>query len=204
VGSAGRYGVVGEVSLKVFPAAEARATVQLRCGNLAAALDSQRRVRQAVHDLDALDVDLSGHVLWARLAGATAALPARLDAVCRLLGDAAEVIDGADDQRLWHDAVECRWAPADATIVKIPATLGGLAELAAALADLGAVRATSGGAAVWLATTASIDTVAARLPAAARAMIVRGAGCGRVLGRPLGNVFDERVRRTLDPAGRFS
>jgi glycolate oxidase FAD binding subunit len=203
VGSAGRYGVVGEVSLKVFPAPEARATVRRHYRSLTDVLDGHLTMRHAVHDLDALDVDLSGHVLFVRLAGAAAALPPRLDAVRRLLGDTAEVIDGPEDQRVWHDAVECRWASSDAMIVKIPATPGGLVPLAAALAELGALRATSGGAAVWLATTAAIDTVAARLPAASRAVIVRGAGCGRVLGRPLGNVFDERVRRTLDPLGRF-
>jgi glycolate oxidase FAD binding subunit len=204
VGSAGRYGVVGEVSLKVFPAPEARATVRRRYRDLNEALSGHLGVCETTHDLDALDVDLIGYVMFVRLAGAAAALPARLEAVRRLLGDTAEVIDGVDDQRLWHDTVECRWAPADATILKIPATIGGLWTLAPALAELGALRATSGGAAVWLATSAAIDTVAARLPAGARAVIVRGAGCGRVLGRPLGNVFDERVRRTLDPTGRFS
>jgi glycolate oxidase FAD binding subunit len=206
VGSAGRYGVIGEVSLKVFPAPEARVTVRMAAPSLALALDAHRRVREVVHDLDALDVDLTAHVLYVRLAGALAALPARTAAVRRLLGadDASDVLDGAADRQMWHDAAECAWAPADTTIVKVPSTPGGVAHLATALSGLGRLRSTSGGAAVWLATTEAMDTVAARLPGTARGVIVRGAGCGRVLGRPLGNVFDERVRRTLDPAGRFS
>ena len=204
VGSAGRYGVVGELSLKVFPAPEARVTVRMHCGTLALVLEGHRRARAVVHDLEALDIDLTGHVLFARLAGAAAALPARTETVRRLLDAAGpDVIAGPDDQHLWDAAAECAWAPADAALVKVPSTPGGLAHLAAALAGLGALRATSGGAAVWLATAEPMDEVTARLPAAARAVIVRGAGCGRILGRPLGNVFDERVRRTLDPAGRF-
>jgi hypothetical protein len=168
-------------------------------------LEGHRRVRAVVHDLEALDVDLTGHVLFARLAGAAAALPARTETVRRLLdATGPDVIAGPDDQHLWDAAAECAWAPADAALVKVPSTPGGLAHLATALAGLGALRATSGGAAVWLATAQPMDVVAARLPSAARAVIVRGAGCGRVLGRPLGNVFDERVRRTLDPAGRFT
>jgi glycolate oxidase FAD binding subunit len=206
VGSAGRYGVVGEVSLKVFPAPAARVTVRMPAPTLTAALEAHRRVRDVTHVLDALDVDLTANVLYVRLAGALAAMPARTAVVRRLLGanDATDVFDAAADRQLWHDAAECAWAPAATTIVKVPSTPGGVAHLAAALSDLGPLRATSGGAAVWLATTASMETVAARLPGTARGVIVRGAGCGRVLGRPLGNVFDERVRRTLDPAGRFS
>ncbi len=205
VGSAGRYGVVAEISLKVFPAPEGRVTVRMTAPSLALALDGHRRVRDVVHDLDALDVDLTANVLCVRLAGALAALPARTAAVRRVLGaGATELVEGDTDRQLWHDAAECAWAPAGTAIVKVPSTPGGLAHLAAALAGLGPLRATSGGAAVWLATTASMEVVAARLPGAARGVIVRGAGCGRVLGRPLGNVFDERVRRTLDPLGRFS
>lgn len=205
VGSAGRYGVVGEISLKVFPAPEGRVTVRMTCGTLAAALDGHRRVREVVHDLDALDVDLTGHVLYVRLAGALAALPARTATVRRLLGDGAtEVVDGDTERELWHDAAECAWAPAGTAIVKVPSTPSGLAHLATALSGLGPLRATSGGAAVWLATPEPMEVVAARLPGTARGVIVRGAGCGRVLGRPLGNAFDERVRRALDPAGRFS
>ena len=75
----------------------------------------------------------------------------------RLLGDDAEVIGGPDDQRLWHDAAECGWASPDATIVKIPATIGGLAPLATALSELGTLRATSGGGAVWLATSSATE-----------------------------------------------
>jgi glycolate oxidase FAD binding subunit len=205
VGSAGRYGVIGEISLKVFPAPEARVTVRLPAPTLAHALKGHRRVREVVHDLDALDVDLTANLLYVRLAGAVAALPARTATVRRLLGEGAtEVVDGDTERQLWHDAAECAWAPAGTAIVKVPATPGGLAHLAGALSGLGPLRATSGGAAVWLATTESMEVVAARLPGTARGVIVRGAGCGRVLGRPLGNVFDERVRRALDPAGRFT
>jgi glycolate oxidase FAD binding subunit len=205
VGSAGRYGVVGELSLKVFPAPEARVTVRMECGTLAQALERHRHLRAVVHDLEALDVDLTGHVLFARLAGAAAALPARTEAVQRLWGAGeTDVIAGPNDQRLWDETSACAWTSADAALVKVPSTPGGLAHLASALAGLGALRATSGGAAVWLATSQPMEVVAARLPGTARAVIVRGAGCGRVLGRPLGNVFDERVRRTLDPAGRFA
>jgi glycolate oxidase FAD binding subunit len=205
VGSAGRYGVVGEISLKVFPRPEARLTLRVTCGSLAEALDRHRRLRDAVPDLEALDVDLTGITVWARLAGAAAPLPRRADRARRVLGAATvEVLEGADDARVWEDAAELTWAPSGSTIVKVPSAPGRLSQLTAALAAFGALRATCGAAALLLATTRAVDDVQAALPSDARAVVLRGAECGRLLGRGRGNVFDERVRRTLDPARRFA
>ena len=205
VGSAGRYGVVGEVSLKVFPRPEARLTLRVECASLAEALDRHRRLRDAVHDLEALDVDLTRTTVWARLAGASGPLPRRADRARHALGGVPlDLLDGADDTRAWEDAAELAWAPSAATIVRVPCGPGRLSQLTAALAAFGALRSTSGGAAVLLATTRTLDEVQAALPAAARGVVLRGAECGRLLGSGWGNVFDERVRRTLDPASRFA
>ena len=205
VGSAGRYGVVGEVSFKVFPRPEARLTLRVGCGSLAETIDRHRRLRDAAPDLEALDADLSALTVWARLAGAGTALPQRADRARQALGGTSiEMLEDAADARAWEDAAELRWAPAGSTIVKVPSTPGLLGQLAAALTPLGVLRATGGGAAVLLATTRAVDDVQAALPSDARAVVLRGSDCGRILGSGRGNVFHERVRRTLDPTGRFS
>lgn len=205
VGSAGRYGVVGEVSLKVFPRPEARLTLRVACASLAEALDRHRRLRDVVHDLEALDVDLTRTTVWARLAGASGPLPRRAERARHALGGGpVDVLEGAEDARAWEDAAELAWAPSSSTIVRVSSAPGRLSQLTAALAALGALRSTSGGAAVLLATTRAVDEVQAALPSEARAVVLRGAECGRLLGRGQGNVFDERVRRTLDPASRFA
>jgi glycolate oxidase FAD binding subunit len=205
VGSGGRYGVVGEVSLKVFPRPEARLTLRLRSATLAEALDRHQRLRGAVTDLEALDVDLTGLTVWARLAGAATALPRRAERARQALdGTALDILEGAAEARAWEDAAELTWAPPGSTIVKVASTPGRLGHLVAVLTALGPVRGTSGGAALLLATSRPVAEVQAALPAEARAVVLRGADCGRVLGRGQGNVFDERVRRSLDPAGRFA
>lgn len=204
VGSAGRYGVVAEVAFKVFPAPEARATLRVTAPSVAGALDVFRRLHAGVPDLDALDVDLTEAVVWARLAGAAAALPERLDRAAGLGGSArVERLDGDADAQAWSDAADLAWAAPATTVIKVIATPGRLVAVHAALARAGRLRVICGGAALLLATTQPVAEVEAALPAGARAVVVRGAECGQVLGAGRGNLFDERVRRTLDPSGRF-
>jgi len=216
VGSAGRYGVVGEVAFKVFPAPEARRTVRVACASLADAIERGRRLREAMPDLDALDVDLVDATVWARLAGAAVALPPRVErARGAVAGAAVALLDGDDDRRIWADGAELAWAPPAATVIKVPTTPGRLASLAGPLVALGRARAIAAGSAVLVATTRALDDIHAVLEAqASRGVVVRGAACGRILGgRGAGGaatfaggsqLFDERVRRALDPAGRFA
>lgn len=216
VGSAGRYGVVGEVAFKVFPSPEARCTVRVGCASLADALERQRRLRDALPELDALDVDLTAATVWARVAGPPAALPARLErARVAVAGAAVAVLEGDDDRAHWADAAELSWASPAAAVIKVPTTPGRLPALAGPLVTLGHTRAVAAGSAVLVATSHPLDQVQAALEThASRAVVVRGADCGRLLGGrgPAGataftagaQLFDERVRRALDPAGRFA
>jgi len=204
VGSAGRYGVVGEVAFKVFPAPEARATLRVTAPSVAGALETYRRLQAGVPDLDALDADLTDGVVWARLAGAAAALPARLERAAVVTGGGrVERLAGDDDAQAWGEAADLSWTAIGAAVVKVVATPGRLVAVHAALARAGRLRVTCGGAAVLLATEQPVSEIEAALPAGTRAVVVRGGECGRVLGAGRGSLFDERVRRTLDPTGRF-
>ncbi|MGD9905158.1 MAG: FAD-binding protein [Vicinamibacterales bacterium] len=204
VGSAGRFGVIGEVALKVFPAPEARATLRVAATSTAAALAAHRRLLGAVPDLEALDVDVAEAVVWARLAGAASALPTRFERARAVVGDAtASYLGGDDDAAVWDAAADLAWAPPGATVVKVAAAPSRLEALVAALGGLGPLRITCAGAAILVATARPVADVEAALPPGSRAAVARGADCGRVLGAAVSNVFGERVRRTLDPTGRF-
>jgi glycolate oxidase FAD binding subunit len=205
VGSAGRFGVIGEVAFKVFPAPAAAITLRLPCPSVAAALEAHERLRLAVADLDALDVDLATPTVWVRVAGAASALPAAVAVARAALGaDAPELLEGEADQAVWADAGEYVWAAGHRLLVKIATTPSRLAGLPAAVAALGPARAIAAGAAVLLATDAPPVDVEAALPPGVRAIVVRGETCGRALGARHDAVFARRVRRTLDPAGRFA
>lgn len=203
VGSGGRLGVIAEVSLKVFPHAEATCTVVTRAGSTHDALAAHERLRRAALDLDALDLDVSTHTVLARLAGAAAALPARAERAAHALGGDVQRLHGHDEAAQWAAHTRALWHSGP-LVVKVPTTPGRLGALLEALAPLGAVRASVAGAVVYLTTAAPLDAVDTALAGyGTSGAVVRGVGHGRRLGPTTPRPFHDRVRATLDPDGRF-
>lgn len=203
VGSAGRLGVIAEVSLKVFPRPEATRTIVAQADSLADALAAHERLRLANLDLDALDLDATARVVSARLAGAAAALDARAERAAGALALASTTLTGADETRHWTEhSITVEQDPG--VTVKVPATPTRLATTLAALAPFGPCRASVGGAVVYLHTTHPLATIDAAFATAGLAgAVVRGSGCGTLLGVRPASAFADRVRATLDPDGRF-
>lgn len=214
VGSAGRFGVLTEVTLKVFPSPEARSTVVSECGTLQEAMRRVRALEAQRLDLEALDASEAG-TLWIRVAGRAAALQARIDNVIAATGGRAVI--GAEEAQIWNDAREFAWVPAGQSIVKVPLSGSAIDAVASAVAataprraessgnrpEAPRVRVTCGGRCAWIATpdVTSIDT---RLASAGlRGVVIRGAAAGERIGRPDSHIFEERVRRVLDPHSRF-
>jgi len=210
VGSLGRFGVLVEISMKVFPAPETRATLRAR-------YDGSTRARSAVHaleaarfDLDSVDFDGSG-TLWIRVAGCAEAMDARLSRIRQVLADvggqpplAIETLDGERERQVWDHAREFQWVPRHASLVKLPVTSKALRDLRELEHLVTAVRYTSGGAVAWLAGGEG-SMLSKRLAAMSlTGLIVRGPSAGTLIGLIEGNVFEERVRRALDPRNRFS
>ncbi len=203
VGSAGRLGVIAEVSLKVFPRPEATRTLVVRTGSLAEALGAHERLRLANLDLDALDLDAASATVSARLAGAADALDARADRAIGVAGRAADTCTGTAEAQHWQSQSLASWPLAGAT-VKVPATPSGLAAVLDTLAPFGPCRVSVGGAVVYLHTPQAMDAIDAALIAQHRVgAVVRGTGAGTRLGVRPSPAFADRVRATLDPDGRF-
>jgi glycolate oxidase FAD binding subunit len=78
VGSLGRFGVIVDVTCKVFPRPEAHATLRVDCGSLDGAWQAVARLQMAGRDLEAIDFDADG-TLWVRIAGRSESLAARLE-----------------------------------------------------------------------------------------------------------------------------
>ncbi len=203
VGSHGRLGVLTEVTFKVFPAPEARATLHVACEDMADAADAVRAVEMAGRDVAALDFDEAGR-LWLRVAGRKAGLGARIDRLRRALPATSTVLDEADDERVWSDAREWRWAPAGASIVKVPAAdLTPLAAAASRGAERPPMRFTCGARCAWMAV-ADLRACGPLLESAGlRGQVVRGAASGTMLGVTRPNAFETRLTRVLDPRARF-
>ena len=201
VGSAGRLGVIAEVTFKVFPRPEARATLQVSCANGERAQQMVRAIESARFDLEAVDFDHTG-TAWIRVAGRAESLPARIARLRAAVGNDAVVLEGEDDDRLWARAREFRWCAPDHSLIKIagPVTAAWTTLASAATAS----RFACAGAVAYVASrdpdALSDRLAAARLPG----VVIRGAAAGRRVGLATRNEFEERVRRVLDPHNRFS
>lgn len=203
VGSCGRFGALAELTFKVFPRAPAYATVIARAADLDAALSLMASVQRAGFDLEALDIE-SPATVSARLGGAGEALPQRVAALQHVIGE-SEVLVGEEDERVWRQAREFAWAPADALLVRVPLTPPQVPALDAALAPGGAVRryALAGNVAFssWPGHVNGLSAVLAALGLTGQ--VLWGASGSPFIGRSVANEFEKRVRAVMDPDGRF-
>jgi glycolate oxidase FAD binding subunit len=195
VGSAGRLGVLTDLTFKVFPAPDAQATLRLACGSADAAWHTARALEAARFDLAAVDFDAAG-TMWIRVAGRQEGLQRRLDRLRVALAHACEVLRDDADAQVWAEAREWRWAAATDSIVKVP--------LARPLGLGASVRYSCAGAVAWVAWPGAIDALAASLSeAGVCGAVIRGACAGARIGRVAPNIFEARVRGVLDPRNRF-
>lgn len=202
VGSGGRLGVIAELSVKVFPRPAATCTLLARAPDLPAALAVFHRLRAANLDLDALELDASTGTVAARLAGEDGALPGRVTRAQQDLAIAARLARGAEEAAIWQDISTRTWA--GPSVVKVPTTPSRLGAAIAALTPLGPVQVSAAGAVAYVSTAADRAAIESRLAVSDLAgAIVCGAEAGAVIGRRRADAFAIRVRRTLDPDGRF-
>ncbi len=209
VGSLGRFGIVTEVSFKVFPAPVETVTLRVSCANHEVAGERLAEVARSRWEAEALDYDLAARCMVVRLGG-----PGRaLDLLCgeiesRWRGE-VERVDPETAAEGWADFRE--WAGAAKTgsrVVKIPMTLSQFGPLREGLEEVGAGggRLSSGGAVWWLAVDEDrMEGVHAALEEKGFAgLVVRGEPwsspwIGR---REMAGILGA-VKEALDPVGRF-
>jgi len=195
VGSLGRFGVIVDVTCKVFPRPEAQATLRVGCGSLEDAWKAVMRLQMARRDVEAIDFDADG-TLWVRIAGRSQSLEARLEALGDLLG--GEKVSDTVEASLWHDVQEFAWAPPTGSIVKVAG-----ANLLRIGSTFRSARYFCGGSCAWLGGTDSSTMAVLLADAGLRGQVVRGPNAGTFVGQCQPNAFEARVRRVLDPHNRF-
>ncbi|MGH9175991.1 MAG: FAD-binding protein [Vicinamibacterales bacterium] len=212
VGSLGRFGVLAEITFKVFPAPESRRTLRVQGHGLRNVMDTLHEVEKAQFDLAAIDFDETGTLLIS-VSGRADTVALRIERLKRLAPWTSEVLDGAEDERFWSDAREFRWAALDSALVKIPvsesARLPSTALRAgkpspATVPSPTVVRYTCGGKCMWVAALDLNALSEALSSAGLRGQVIRGERAGTIIGSVERNAFEERVRSVLDPRRRFS
>ena len=199
-GALGAFGVLTEVTFKVFPAPKAWATLQLECQTLKTALEVMLKLAGSSFDLECLDV--LGSSVLIRIGGVPEALETRLRSIQKFVG-----MDGMvtrDDASIWREAREFLWVTPNAALVKIPVTPSKILNLEVKLEPHGKTRYISSGNLCWLAWTDSLERLdVILLELGLSGLVLRGQTSRALLGKQTGGVLLERVLNTFDPERKF-
>jgi glycolate oxidase FAD binding subunit len=200
-GALGAFGVLTELTFKVFPAPKAWATLQLECGNLKTALETMQKLAGSSFDLECLDI--FGSSVMIRIGGVVDALEARFENIQRFLGVEGQVT--RDDADIWRDAREFLWVKPNAALIKIPITASRIPALEAKILEHGRSRYTSSANLAWLEWTDALENLdLILLELGLSGLVLRGNTPRVLLGKQLGGVLLERVLNAFDPERKFN
>ena len=205
IGSLGQFGVMTELTFKVFPAPQSSATVVFEVGSVNQSLDLMRSLATSQFDLTCLDLDAS-HRVWARLAGLSESVEQRARRVLQFAKGRGTVVAGEKELDFWHECREFLWVPPGHRLVKGAITPGQIADFVAAFAGL-PYRISAGGHLAWLAwpdanTSEQLDDMIRKVGFSAVALT--GDWPSPWLGKQHDQMFAKRLLTVLDPCQKFN
>ncbi len=201
VGSLGSFGVLTEVTFKVFPKAVASATLRVGCADAGMAVE--RVVALASGRLEVEAIEYGAGAVWVRIGAPGKALEALCGEVEGLWPGEVERLGGNEAGEFWRSLREMEWARKKDCLVKVPVTPSRVAGLEEAMG--GCVRHYGvGGAVGWLAFgQGELGEVDAGLAALGLRGLLLGAEGRRWIGKKRESEITGAVKRALDPVGRF-
>ena len=206
VGSLGRFGVMCELTFKVFPAPESYATLQLEADDFGEAVTLMQKLAGSGFEAWGLELHPPNKLL-ARFGGLAEALPGRLERVQTFLDRAGEVVTGEPEAELWREMNRFAWVPAGHALVKVAHSPGRVGALEQTLAPYPLPhRYGVGGNVLYLAwpeaERTSLDTLLKKQNLSGLALT--GTWAEPQLGVRVGGAFLERVTQVFDPDGVFA
>lgn len=139
VGSLGRFGVLAEITFKVFPLRLASRTLKLAVEGAEAAASVAVQAASSRWEPDAIDGLPDGKSVCLRLAGPAEALEVlSREILSRWKG---EMLSETDAEKIWSDLGEFRWADAQGPLIKVVMTPEIWPQLARVVRDLEPDRA---------------------------------------------------------------
>jgi len=128
VGSLGRWGVLAEITFKVFPRPQAFRTLVVEVDGMEAVVSRIQEIALQRWECDALEVPVGGRSLMLRIGGPYAALESLAsDVLGRWAGKS--LLD-AEAEAAWADIREFRWAYEGGCLFKVPVVTGTMAKVA--------------------------------------------------------------------------
>lgn len=209
VGSCGRFGLMTELTLKVFPEPRSYLTLSL-VDKTEELLDRICQLNQLPMEFDAIDL-VDGNRLLVRIGGSKATLDSSAARIRNSIGSTSvETIAGAADKEIWDSSREFDWHdPESCVLFRVPCQLrhfSALSELAAACS--GQARLVLGGQQMLL--SIPVQQVG-RVREALKESGYRFQGISGNLPTESGSDefihpggFAARIKTALDPESRFS
>lgn len=205
VGSLGWFGVLAEITFKVFPRPAGALTLRLDAATLEAVCKVLTEAAGSRYEFEALDVAPGEPGVLARLAGPAPALAAlSREVLARWPG---EVLGRDEANAIWDSLREFHWAAADAPLVKLGASPRAVPALGKAVESLENARwhLSAGGdlAFVSLASNAQADDFDELLRTLGLSGVSLRGGGPLWLGARARPAVAEAVKKALDPVNRF-
>jgi len=203
VGSLGRFGVLGEITFKVFPRPAATLTLRLRSDSLESTRRMISEIARSRWDPDALDVPPGSSDLLVRLAGPEVALSLLAR---EILGSFPGEVS-ATAAELWKDLREFRWIHSAGVLLKIPLSLNTLVPLKNAVDRLpdSRIHFSAGGQVAYIslpAPEAATPLVTDLIQLGLSGLTLRGAVPVFLGARPRPEI-ELAMKSALDPTNRF-
>ncbi|MEP6668397.1 MAG: FAD-binding protein [Chthoniobacter sp.] len=205
VGSLGRFGVLAEITFKVFPRPSSALTVRLDAATPEAAAQVLTAAANSRFEFDALDVAPGESVVLARLAGPAAALESIAGEIfARWSG---EVVSENVAEILWADLCAFRWADEAAALIKVALSPAAMVSLAQAVRSLDGARLhlSAGGnlAFVSLSSPAQAGALDEHLRKLRLSGVTLRGDAPLWLGQRIRPAIAQAVKHALDPVNRF-
>ena len=203
-GALGQFGVLVELTFKVFPKPQAFVTLEFEFADFVAARLALVRFTRSNFDFEALELE-PPNVLVLRLGGVPDALETRAKRLIDFLGlSPLQWLEREEDAQYWQEEREFAWTKRP-VLVKVPLTPARLVALEERLHGIPR-QYSAGGQVAWISCEpyeiGRLEAVLLELGLSG--LMVRGEVKDPFLGKPLNEHFHARVRRALDPNGVFA
>ena len=207
VGSLGKFGVLTELTFKVFPKPPDVLTIFVDCQEHAEAFAFIAQLARSRFEFDAIDYRAIEKRIALRLRGDDAVNRQMANVIGQSIAASIDIVSDDDASLFWSGVRELNWHTPDATILKVPHTPAQALELIkwSDLREDTNIHVMAAGAVSWIAL--SDEAVAGlhqqlcklEIPAVA----VMGPGDRSQWGYREPDELHERIRCALDPVARF-
>jgi len=207
VGGLGRWGVLAELTFKVFPAPEAFRSLKIEAASSQQAMQILSRLAKSQFELSCLDWEPPQRI-WVRLGGLAESLQKRMSRLQEFVKADVDMLDGADEAGIWHAAREFAWVPHGHALVKMPLVPQQIEEVEDCIRRVPENvprRYSVGGNVAWIALPVGDDgdstsPLAHELPFPALAL--RGKWKRPWIGAPATTPFARRLLSVFDPEAK--